>query len=53
LDDPAVQESLTQVIQEDRHEAVRARAERYLPKVQYFARRRAEAAGTAAAGQEK
>jgi len=52
LDDPAVQEAITQVSQEDRHEAVRARAERYLPKVQYFARGSAEAAGTAA-GQEK
>jgi len=53
LDDPAVQEAITQVSQEDRYEAVLARAERYLPKVQYFARRSAEAAGTAAAGQEK
>lgn len=53
LGDSAVQEAITRVSREDRHEAVRARAEKYLPKVQYFARVSAEAAGNAAAGQEK
>jgi len=53
LDQSAVQEAITQVSQEDRHEAVHARAVRYLPKVQYFARRSVEAAGTAVAGREK
>jgi hypothetical protein len=33
LDNPTIQEAITQVSQEDHHEAVRAKAERYLPKV--------------------
>ena len=53
LYDSAVQEAITRSSREDPHETVRARAEMYLPKVQYFARRAAEAAGTATAGQEK
>ncbi len=68
LGDSAVREAITQASQEDRHESVRETAQEYLPKVQYFDRRaaeagraeagraeagRAEATGTAAAGEEK
>lgn len=58
LGDPAVRQAITHASQNDQNEAVRARAERYLPKVQHFDRRAAEAVrtettGTAAAGDDK
>ena len=58
LGDPAVRQAITQASQNDQNEAVRARAARYLPKVQHFDQRAAEAVrtettGTAAGAEEK
>ena len=58
LGDSTVRQAITQASQEDQNEAVRARAERYLPKIQHYDRRateavRTETTATAAAGEEK
>lgn len=53
LGDSAIREAITRVSREDRHEAVQARATRYLPKVQYFDRLAAEATDGTASGGEK
>ena len=44
LDDSTIRETITQVSREDRHEDVRARAEEFLPKVEYVARMEADTA---------
>ena len=53
LADSGAQEAITRAAREDPHEAVRARAQRYLGKVEYFVRRTAEAEGAAPAEREE